>query len=177
MFLGTQQTRIAVGQDVLINEITATAERVARSYDLVIFEIRMHRESIGWVLRVTLDRENSGNDLLEEISSEYSVSIRDCEKFSRDLSVVLDAEEKFAHKYTLEVSSPGLDRPLRHLNDCRRFIGKLAKFVTTEPIAGHYSSSGRIMGVNENSVEIETETGIKQIRWLIVSKARLEVEF
>ena len=71
MFLGTQQTRIAVGQDVLINEITATAERVARSYDLVIFEIRMHRESIGWVLRVTLDRENSGNDLLEEISSEF----------------------------------------------------------------------------------------------------------
>ncbi len=177
MFLGTQQTRIAVSQNVLIDEIKATAERVAKSYDLVVFEMRMHRESIGWVLRVTLDRENSDNGLLKEISSEDSVSIRDCEKFSRDLSVVLDAEEKFAHKYTLEVSSPGLDRPLRHLNDCRRFIGKLAKFITTEPIAGQFSSVGRIIGVNRDSVEIETELGTEQIRWLIVSKARLEVEF
>tara|TARA_B100001123_G_scaffold448650_1_gene610695 strand:- start:28802 stop:29302 length:501 start_codon:yes stop_codon:yes gene_type:complete len=166
-----------VSQNVLIDEIKATAERVAKSYDLVVFEMRMHRESIGWVLRVTLDRENSDNGLLKEISSEDSVSIRDCEKFSRDLSVVLDAEEKFAHKYTLEVSSPGLDRPLRHLNDCRRFIGKLAKFITTEPIAGQFSSVGRIIGVNRDSVEIETELGTEQIRWLIVSKARLEVEF
>ncbi len=166
-----------MSQNVLIDEIKATAERVAKSYDLVVFEMRMHRESIGWVLRVTLDRENSDNGLLKEISSEDSVSIRDCEKFSRDLSVVLDAEEKFAHKYTLEVSSPGLDRPLRHLNDCRRFIGKLAKFITTEPIAGQFSSVGRIIGVNRDSVEIETELGTEQIRWLIVSKARLEVEF
>lgn len=177
MFLGTQQTRTAVGQDGLTDEITATAERVAKSYDLVIFEVRLHRESIGWVLRVTLDRKSSDNGLLNEIPSEDFVSISDCEKFSRDLSVVLDAEEAFSQKYTLEVSSPGLDRPLRHLNDCRRFIGKLAKFITTEPIAGQYSSAGRIIGVSKDSVEIETELGITQIRWLIVSKARLEVEF
>ena len=159
----------------LLGEIRAIAERVATSYRLEIFDIGLHRESIGWVLRVTVDRpgsETPGTDPHRE-----SVSIGDCAQLSRDLSAVLDVEITFEHAYTLEVSSPGLDRPLRHLEDCRRFVGRLAKIVTTEAIDGQHSLTGRIAKVDGDTVAIESGERTSQIPWSVVARARLEVEF
>jgi len=178
-FWGHFKTKASGVSDVerteLLGEIRNIAERVATSYGLEIFDIGLRRESIGWVLRVIVDRaagEGLGHDLRHE-----SVSIGDCAQLSRDLSAVLDVEVTFEHTYTLEVSSPGLDRPLRHLEDCRRFVGRLAKIVTTEAIDGQHSLTGRIATVDGEAVVLESGDRVSRVPWSTVSRARLEVEF
>src|ERR1044072_3613483 len=78
--------------------------------------------------------------------ADVSVSIEDCERVSRDVSAILDVEETIDHRYTLEVSSPGLDRPLRDARDYRRFSGRLAKIVVSEPVDGQQHFEGRLQG-------------------------------
>ena len=77
------------------------------------------------------------------------LTIEDCQRVSHDLSALLDVEEERLGlpdvKYTLEVSSPGLDRPLRGEGDYRRFVGRLAKIVTTEPGCTSARMSSRLM--------------------------------
>ena len=134
-----------------------TAERVARSYGLEIFDVLLRRESIGTVLRVVIDRPDRG---VPE-TPEEAVGIEDCQRVSHDLSALLDVEEEalgeaaLRQRYTLEVSSPGLDRPLRHEADYRRFAGRLAKVVTTEPIGGQSAFAGRIRAVERGEVLLE----------------------
>ena len=160
-----------MGQGALLPQIREVAGRVAAGHGLEIFDVRLRRESIGWVLRVVLDRAGGARPEEEEIS------VGDCERVSRDLSTILDVEVTFPHAYTLEVSSPGLDRPLRHLDDCRRFVGRLAKLVTTEAVDGQHAWTGRIAGVAGEHVVLEAADRNRQIPWPLVSRARLEVEF
>ena len=148
------------------------ADRVARSYDLEIFDVQFRRESAGWMLRIFVDVPWDG------AGPDASPTIQDIERVSRDVSAILDVEETIDHRYTLEVSSPGLDRPLRHENDYRRFAGRLAKIVVSEPVAGQKHFEGRLGGVDENSIVIETTPGKRQLISLsLVTRARLEVEF
>ena len=157
----------------LIDRIRAVAERVARSYNLEIFDVQFRRESAGWVLRIFVDvpwNSSTGADA--------SPTIEDCEHVSRDVSAILDVEETIDHRYTLEVSSPGLDRPLRSATDYRRFAGRLAKIVVSEPVDGQKHFEGRLGGLEQNSVVIETRPGKRQLIPLpLVTRARLEVEF
>ena len=108
--------------------LRAAAERVAGSHGLDIFDVQLRRESIGTVLRVIIDRPDRG---VPE-APEDAVGIAECQRVSQDLSALLDVEEEeldesaLGQAYTLEVSSPGLDRPLRHEKDYRRFAGRLA---------------------------------------------------
>ena len=69
-------------------------------------------------------------------TAEDSVSVEDCAAVSRELSAILDVEDVVPAAYTLEVSSPGLDRPLRRTDDYRRFAGRLAKIVVREKVDG-----------------------------------------
>jgi len=167
---------MTVGDKDPQTEVRAIAERVAHSFGLEIFEIQLRRESIGWVLRVILDRPGAHSEMSAGPTRE-SVNLDDCQRVSRDLSAVLDADFTFDHAYTLEVSSPGLDRPLRHLNDCRRFVGRLTKIVTTEAVDGLHHVAGRIAGVEDNQVVVDTGQRVHRVPWSVVSRARLEVEF
>ena len=105
----------------LIDRIRAVAERVAQSYGLEIFDVQFRRESAGWMLRIFLDvpgeADAPGTPEPAGMASGGggSVTVHDCERVSRDVSAILDVEELIAHRYTLEVSSPGLDRPLRDI--------------------------------------------------------------
>ena len=167
-FLGS----VGVGNDDdLPARVAAIAERVAGGCGLEVFSVRLRRESIGRVLRVVLDRPAAAED------SAQPVSVGDCEQVSRDLSAILDVEVTFAHPYTLEVSSPGLDRPLRHLGDCRRFIGRRAKIVTTGAVDGQHAWTGRIADVEGEDVIIDAADHARRIPWSLVSRARLEVDF
>ena len=96
------------------------AGRVAARYGLEIFDVQFRREAGGMVLRVQIDRPGPA------ATAEESVSVEDCARVSRDLSAVLDVEDVVPTAYTLEVSSPGLDRPLRSADDYRRFAGRRA---------------------------------------------------
>ena len=75
------------------------------------------------------------------------------------------------------MSSPGLDRPLRHLDDCRRFKGRLAKIVVDEAVDGLNHIAGRIDNVEEEDVLIDTGRNVHRIPWTAITRARLEVEF
>src|SRR4051812_19952317 len=137
--------------------IRAAAERVASSCGLEIFDVQLRRESIGTVLRVIIDRPDRG--IVEQ--PEDAVGIADCQRISQDLSAVLDVEEEelgesaLTQHYTLEVTSPGLDRALRHEADYRRFAGRLAKVVTIAPLNGQSAFAGRIVGVDGGAVVLE----------------------
>jgi ribosome maturation factor RimP len=162
-----------------LSSLRAVAERVAQSYGLEIFDIQLRRESIGTVLRVIIDRPDRG--AIE--SPEDAVGIQDCQRISQDLSAVLDVEEEtlgeaaLGKQYTLEVSSPGLDRPLRHEADYRRFTGRLAKIVTAAPIDGQSAFSGRIAGVDHGVVVLEQGRRTHRVPVGQIKRGRLDVEF
>ena len=167
---------MTVGHEDFELEVRAIAERVAGSFGLEIFDVQLRRESVGWVLRVFIDRPQTDREATTDPTQE-SVNLDDCRRVSRDLSAVLDADLTFDHAYTLEVSSPGLDRPLRHLNDCRRFVGRLAKIVTRETVDGLNYVAGRITDVADEHVIVDTGHRVHRIPWSAVTRARLEVEF
>lgn len=151
---------------------------MAGSYGLEVFDVQLRREPIGLVLRVTIDRPDQGRvETLEE-----SVGIEDCQRVSQDLSALLDVEDEFGEqeltdKYTLEVSSPGLDRPLRHEADYRRFSGRLAKIVTTEPIGRQTAFAGRITGIDNGTVMLEEGRKTHRVPLDRIKRAHLDVEF
>ncbi|PYR90379.1 MAG: ribosome maturation factor [Acidobacteria bacterium] len=154
------------------------AERVARSHGLEIFDVQLRREPIGMVLRVVIDRPATG--AIE--APEDSVGIEECQRVSHDLSALLDVEDEFGQQeldetYTLEVSSPGLDRPLRHEGDYRRFEGRLAKLVTSEPIGRQSAFAGRIKGVEEGSVLLEEGRKTHRVPLAKIKRGQLDVEF
>ncbi len=165
-----------VGHEDLVTRVRGIAERVAGDFGIGIFDVQFRRESIGWVLRVILDRQQTKREVATDLTLE-SVGLDDCQRVSRDLSAVLDADVQFDHAYTLEVSSPGLDRPLRNLSDCRRFTGRLAQFVTTVAVDGMNHVAGRIARVEGDHVVIDVGRRVHRIPWSFVSRARLDVEF
>ena len=155
-----------------LERIREIAARVADSYGLLIDEVLMRREGKADVLRVIVDRPGPA------ATPEESVSITDCERVSQELSTILDVEDLLPESYTLEVSSPGLDRPLRGAGDYVRFAGRLAKIVTRQPINRQTAFTGRLRGMEGDDVLFENEGG-KLIRLPLsaISRARLEVEF
>lgn len=155
-----------------LERVREIAVRVAGSYGLLIDEVVMRREGGADVLRVVLDRPGPA------ATPEDSVSLADCERVSQELGTILDVEDVLRESYTLEVSSPGLDRPLRTALDYERFAGRLAKIVTREPINRQTAFAGRLRGIEGDDVLFENEGG-KLIRLPLkaISRARLEVEF
>ena len=130
------------------------------------------------VLRVTIDRPDPGR--VER--PDESVGIEDCQRVSHDLSAILDVEDEFGEetlgdKYTLEVSSPGIDRPLRHAADYRRFAGRLAKIVTTVPIERQSAFAGRITGVEDGAVILEEGRRTHRVPLDKIKRGNLDVEF
>ena len=170
-----RHTWVTVGHDDLVREIRAIADRVAGSFGLEIFDVQLRQESIGWVLRVVLDRSEKDGKAVADAGE--SVNLNDCQRVSRDLSAVLDVDITFDHAFTLEVSSPGLDRPLRHLGDCRRFAGRLVKIVTTEAVDGQHYVEGRIAKVEDDVVIVDAGRRVHRVPWSLVARARLGVEF
>ena len=158
-----------------LTELRSVAERVTRSHGLELFDLQFRRESIGWVLRIVIDRPAPPVPPDTGGQSEH-VTVADCAKVSVDVSAVLDAEVTFDHTYTLEVSSPGLDRPLRHLEDFVRFVGRRVKIITSEPIDGQRFVSGRITAVDGRTIVIADGKTTRRVPETAVARARLEVE-
>ena len=155
-----------------LSEVRSIAERVTRSHGLELFDLQFRREPIGWVLRIVIDCPGAP----DTGGQGKDVTVADCATVSVDVSAVLDAEVTFDHTYTLEVSSPGLDRPLRHLADFARFIGRRVKIVTSEPVDGQRFVSGRISAVDGRTIVIEDGKTTRRVPETAVARARLEVE-
>lgn len=163
------------------DRLRARVVGVVESYGLELFDLQFRRESIGWVLRVMIDRPWNPELQDKETAAEEPVTVHDCGKVSQDLSAILDVEPELVggddRAYTLEVSSPGLDRPLRGELDYRRFRGRLAKIVTMHPVEGQSHFEGRIESVEEGAVLVTQGRRTHRVPLEAIRRARLEVEF
>jgi ribosome maturation factor RimP len=160
------------GDASVVEQVRSVAARVAAGYGLEIFDVQFRREAPGMVLRVQIDRPGPA------ASAEESVSVEDCARVSRELSAILDVEEVVPIAYTLEVSSPGLDRPLRQLDDYRRFAGRRAKIVVRGQVDGQGFFKGTLGGVDGREVLIAGEDGrTHRVPVDAITRANLEVEF
>jgi ribosome maturation factor RimP len=155
-----------------LDHIRAIAERVAASRGLDVWDIQSRRESTGHVVRIFIDRPGPA------ATPEDSVSIEDCEQVNREISTILDVEDPLPFAYTLEVSSPGLDRPLRGEDDYARFAGRMAKVVVSEAVDNQKAFEGRLRGVDGSDVLLEGPNGrMHRLPLRLISRGRLEVEF
>ena len=158
--------------ETVVEKVREIAGRVAADRGLEIFDVQFRREAPGMVLRVQIDRPGPA------AAAEESVSVEDCAHVSREVSAILDVEDVVPTAYTLEVSSPGLDRPLRRADDYRRFAGRIAKIVMRERIDGQGFFRGRLGGVEGGDVLIDGEDGkIHRVPLGAITRANLEVEF
>ncbi|MGE0444051.1 MAG: ribosome maturation factor RimP [Vicinamibacterales bacterium] len=163
-----------------LDQVRTIAERVAASRGLEVWDIQSRRETSGHVVRVFIDRPGPA------ATAEESVSIEDCEQVNREISTILDVEDPLPFSYTLEVSSPGLDRPLRGEADYRRFAGRLAKLVVSEAVDNQKAFEGHLRGVEgaggdgtgEAAVLLEAPNGrMHRLPLRLIARGRLEVEF
>lgn len=149
----------------VLETVTALVKPVLAEHDLELFDVQFQREQSGWVLRLIIDREAEG------------VTLDDCATISREVGYLLEVEDLVDCSYRLEVSSPGLDRPLRGEADFVRFTGRRAKVTTREPIGGQQSFVGVLEQVKDNELFLAGEKGVVHIPLAGITKARLEVEF
>ena len=160
------------GEASVVEQVRVVASRVAESYGLEIFDVQFRREAPGMILRVQIDRPGPA------ARAEDSVSVEDCARVSRDMSAILDVEDIVPIAYTLEVSSPGLDRPLRRPDDYSRFAGRRAKIVMRERVDGQGFFKGRLGGVEGSDVLIEgDDRRTHRVPLHLITRANLEVEF
>jgi ribosome maturation factor RimP len=147
--------------------VRAVAQRVVdgRGFELVDVEVKRGRD--GHVVRLFVDKEGG-------------IGLQELQTVSEEVSAILDAEDPIESAYTLEVSSPGLDRPLKNEADYRRFVGRLVKLASYEPVDGRRHWTGRLQSVDDGAlvVVLEKEKGaVARIPLDKVSHGRLEVEF
>ena len=105
------------------------------------------------------------------------ITVDDCQRVSRQVSAVLDVEDPISGEYTLEVSSPGLDRPLVRREDFERFAGEDVKIHTGETVLGRRNFTGRLQGVEQNLVLVEVDNEIYEIDLRNIERARLVPKF
>jgi ribosome maturation factor RimP len=136
-----------------------------QGYELVDLEFKNEPQVGGWVLRVFIDKPEG-------------VSLDDCASVSRELSAVLDVDDAIPIAYSLEVSSPGLNRPLRKATDFARFVGKKAKIRTRHPVGeSRRNFSGTLVGVDGDKVKIDVGDQVCEVPVDDVEKANLVYEF
>jgi ribosome maturation factor RimP len=145
-----------------IDDLWRLCEPPIQGVGLELVELSWNREPEGWVLRVFIDRPEgpklpgaSAGDA--PVFEPLYVSHEDCERVSRDLSATLDVADSIHHAYRLEVSSPGIDRPLRRECDFNRFAGQQVKIRTTDPVEGRRNFSGVLLGAQDGQVQIDCE--------------------
>ena len=149
-----------------MERVRSVAWRVTADRGFELVDVELKRAAGGQLLRVYVDRPGGiGLDELQSVSEE--------------VSAILDAEDPIDGHYTLEVSSPGLDRPLRGEADYRRFVGRLAKLSSYEPVEGRRHWTGRIVACDDGIVTLDLvgEKASARVPLAKVSHGRLEVEF
>lgn len=160
-----------------IEEIRAIADRVAATYGMEIVEIEFQGSAKFRTLRVFLEKNEAerarlieaaqaeGSDILPKgvpAESLSGITHEDCANFARDFGTVLDVEDLVpGAEYTLEVSSPGLERKLTGPKDYKRFAGSLVKLQTIEPINGNKQWRGRLKSFENDRVILDL-SAVKQ---------------
>ncbi|MGQ0502180.1 MAG: ribosome maturation factor RimP [Panacagrimonas sp.] len=147
-------------QERLITLIEPLVESLG--YELVLLEFGTHGRSA--VLRLFLD-------------SPEGVTLGDCERVSRETAALLDVEDPIHSQYQLEVSSPGLDRPLAKPQHFERFAGKKARVELAVPLNGQKKFVGTICGTSADGVRLAVERGEVELAYSSIARARLVPDY
>ncbi len=163
---------VAIGQPSIVERATQLVEPVLERDGYELVDVEWLREGPSWVLRVYVDRPGGP-------------TIDDCQAVSRTIEAILDAEDLIEPSYHLEVSSPGLDRPLRKPADFERFAGQRAHVKTYGPVestppgpgaAPRKNWTGILRGFRDGAVEIEVDGHLHRIPHAQIAKAHLEYD-
>ncbi|MFA5725433.1 MAG: ribosome maturation factor RimP [Candidatus Omnitrophota bacterium] len=147
-------------RESLVNELKVFLEDFLRSRNLDLVDLIHRYEGRDLVLRILLDKPEGG------------ISIGECAGLNREISDLLDEKSILQEKYILEVSSPGLDRPLETEKDFLRCLDKKVKFFLNELINGKLEWDGTIAGVNSGIVYINTQAGTMEVPLARINKAK-----
>ena len=150
--------------DRVKDKVKEIIEPVINALDIELDDIELSRMKGKVLLRVFIDKEDG-------------VTIADCEHVSREVEAVLDVEDPIPSSYVLEVSSPGLDRPLKEPKDFKRFTGENVRVVTQEPIGNQSFFIGKISETRDDEIVLVLPKNKEiTIPYKNISRARLEVE-
>jgi ribosome maturation factor RimP len=146
--------------------VRAAAQRVTADRGFELVDVELKRGPGGQLVRLYVDKTGG-------------IGLAELQSVSEEVSAILDAEDPIATAYTLEVSSPGLDRPLKAEGDYQRFVGRLAKLSSYEPVDGRRHWTGRIVACEGGVVtlELQDEKSTARVPLGKISHGRLEVEF
>ena len=156
----------AVGQEGILDKVKAVAERVTSSRGFELADVEIKRQGGSHLVRLFVDKEGG-------------IGLDDLQSVSEEVSAILDAEDPFPSAYTLEVSSPGLDRTLKTEADYKRFLGRLVRISSYELVDGRRHWTGRLASVEDGivTVSLEKEKAEAHIPFSRIAHGRLEVEF
>jgi ribosome maturation factor RimP len=157
-------------QDSVVEKVAKLAESLTASLGIELVDIEFKRVGRSMVLRLFVDKEGG-------------VNLDDCAGFSHEFSQLLDVEDIISENYTMEVSSPGLDRPLKREEDYVRYAGRLVKAKTFEllpDVDGNMRKTflGSLIGLEDGVVKIQLKEGqLAEIPLNKIAKINLEFEF
>jgi len=146
------------------DRVQAIAERVAIDHGVELVHAEVAGPDNKPIVRIFIDKPNG-------------VTHQDCSEVSLHVGTVLDVEDFIHASYTLEVSSPGIERGLYKRQDYERFAGSLAKMRTRKPIQGQRNFRGRLLGIDGEDILFEDRTsGPVRVPFEVVAKANLEMD-
>jgi ribosome maturation factor RimP len=148
----------------IIERVECLADPILRNIEMELVETEYRREARGWVLRLYIDKEGG-------------VTLDDCTRVSQEIGRVLDIEDLISVPYTLEVSSPGLRRPLRREKDFQKYRDRMIRVKTFAPVENRRQFKGKLMGLVDQCIEIGADDEIFRIPLSNIAKANLEIDF
>jgi len=156
-----------------VERVREIADRVAASRGLEVVEIEFLGGGKARMLRVFLDKAAAGTDPLAGVTHE------DCANFSREFGTILDVEDVMPGSYTLEVSSPGLDRRLIKAADFKRFTGSRLKLTTRQPVDNNRHFEGRLESFEDGRLTLDLSVASHKSRKKMGAAAgeKIEIEF
>jgi ribosome maturation factor RimP len=156
-----------------VERVREIADRVAASSGLEVLDIEFLGGGNARMLRVFLDKPAAGNDPLAGVTHE------DCANFSREFGTILDVEDVMPGSYTLEVSSPGLDRKLVKAADFSRFTGSRLKLTTRQPVNNNRHFEGRLERFQEGRLTLDLSVASHKSRKKMGDAAgqKIEIDF
>jgi ribosome maturation factor RimP len=148
----------------IVEQVLELMEPILEDSGFELVDVEYLMEHGRWVLRLYID-------------TEAGVTLDECARVSREMGDLMDVHDVIPHRYVLEVSSPGLNRPLRKQRDFARVVGKRIKVRTTAPIEGRRNFKGTLTGLQEAHLVMETDGQDVILPLSEVEKANLVYEF
>ena len=148
-------------REIFTEELKTLLKDYLLSLNFVLVDIISRYEAGDLYLRILADRPQGG------------INLDECASLNRDIGRLLDEKDIVKENYILEVSSPGLDRVLKTRDDFSRLLNKKAKFFLNEAIDGKLEWDGLINKISQESVSIITGTGMIEVPFLRINKAKL----